>query len=767
MTEVRLREGAPKRRGKKNYRRSIGLALSIGLGLAGLMALPIAALSNQAPGQTAAFVTPGDMKSGALLLQSTEDGRYVEAPKVNTDVSIVVTGPVIRARVTQAFRNPSKGWVEGIYVYPLSEGSAVDSMKMVIGERVVVADIKEKQEAKVIYEEAKAAGQKAALMEQERPNLFTNSVANIGPGETVVVQIEYQETVRQSGNEFSLRVPLVAAPRYSPAAPLAQTVDIKPGGGWGTASTVTQDPGPTPPVLDPAKNAPVNPVTISVSLHPGFSLGEVKSHHHKINEESFETQGDAERRIIRLASDEVPADRDFELTWKPVESQMPSVGLFRETVGGKDYALAFVTPPTLTPSAPPKPREIVFVIDNSGSMGGTSMAQAKASLDYALSRLKPVDRFNVIRFDNTMEEVFTDTVPADKENVDKARAFVSSLEASGGTEMLPALKAALTDKTPDPNYLRQIVFLTDGAVSNEDQMFSAITSMLGRSRLFMVGIGSAPNSHLMSHSAQLGRGTYTYIGEVEQVETRMRGLFDKLEAPAVTNLAATFSISGADVTPEILPDIYSTEPLVIAAKLANPKGTLTITGTIGDKPWSVTLPMEKAEPHDGLGLSKVWARRKITDLEVARTLDFSKADEADKAILKMALEHHLVTRLTSLVAVDKTPSRPKGARLTQKDVPLNLPAGWDFEKVFGPQGETPEDQQPEQRDAARAKQQMAQADLKAGGILASPAPQKPSVVKTVNLPKGGTDALLKMAAGLAILTLGLVLLGLGRRRALP
>ncbi len=209
--------------------------------------------------------------------------------------------------------------------------------------------------------------------------------------------------------------------------------------------------------------------------------------------------------------------------------------------------------------------------------------------------------------------------------------------------------------------------------------------MLGRSRLFMVGIGSAPNSYLMTRAAELGRGTFTHIGSVEQVEERMRSLFEKLESPVVTDLTATFSAAGADVSPVVLPDLYRGEPVALTAKAASLAGTLEVKGMIGDRPWVVTLPLANAA--QGKGLSKLWARRKIADAEVARTLRKITPEEADQRILALALEHRLVTRLTSLVAVDQTPSRPAGAHLTRADIPLDLPAGWEFDKVFG--GERP------------------------------------------------------------------------------
>src|SRR4051812_47452656 len=325
----------------------VGLFL-LAQGIAVMLVAFVALLVSLEPGwsattEQASLLQPGDAKSGSLPLK--EDGAYTEAIRLGIDVDITVSGPTLRARVTQIFRNPTKDWVEATYVYPLPAGGAVDSLKMVVGNRVIVGDIKERQQARVIYEEARRAGQKAALTEQERPNIFTNSVANIGPGETVLVQIEYQEPVHQSGNEFSLRLPLVVAPRYNPA-PIVQSVDLRSdASGWGTTSN---DPVPdrdriSPEVLDPAKNPPVNPTTITVRLQAGFPLGELKSHHHQPRI----APPDPASRVIRLTDGMIPADRDFELTWKPAAEAAPSVGLFREHVGDADYLLAFVTPPAV------------------------------------------------------------------------------------------------------------------------------------------------------------------------------------------------------------------------------------------------------------------------------------------------------------------------------------------------------------------------------------------------------------------------------------
>jgi Ca-activated chloride channel family protein len=349
-------------------------------------------------------------------------------------------------------------------------------------------------------------------------------------------------------------------------------------------------------------------------------------------------------------------------------------------------------------------------------------------------------------------------VPADRERVGQAASFVGALQANGGTEMVPAMRAALSDTTPggDTNYVRQVVFLTDGAIGNEQQLFETINALRGRSRIFMVGIGSAPNTHLMTRAAELGRGAFTHIGSVEQVEERMRGLFSKLENPAVTNLTAKFSDAAADITPSAIPDLYRDEPLILAAKLDKLAGSVEIKGRIGDRPWVVTLPLANAA--EGKGLSKLWARRKIADAEVARTTRQESPEDADKTILALALDHQLVTRLTSLVAVDKTPSRPEGEPLKISELPINLPAGWDFAKVFGERPRLPVTPTERRADAGDARVQVAALKRAASAVTAAPS--------TVQLPKTATDAELRMILGVIFLIFSLVLFAFNRRQAL-
>jgi Ca-activated chloride channel family protein len=623
------------------------------------LALASAALLAAAASADEGLVQPGDMRSGALLLRTTEAGRYLEAPRLKTDVSITVTGTIARARITQAFENPSDQWVEGVYVFPLPPDAGVDTLRMQVGDRFLEGEVKERAQARQIYERAAAEGKKATLVEQQRPNVFTNSVANIDPHGTVIVQIEYQHVVRLDGAQLSLRVPLVVAPRYANG-------DV---GDRAAIRTAVADP----------KLGKRNPVTLSVTLRAGVPLAGIASAYHTVEVE----RPNATSATVTLLGD-APADCDFLLNWTLAPSAVPQATVFREAIGDETYYLALIVPAAGSAGRKPLPREAIFVIDNSGSMAGESMRQAKAALSFALRSLGPSDSFNVIRFDDKFETLFASAVPADRANLATAERFVERIEADGGTEILPALRAALADATPnDDSRLRQVVLLTDGAVGNEDQLLDEIGRSLGRSRLFTIGIGSAPNSYLMEHVARLGRGTFTHVGSQQEVGLRVRELLAKLESPVLTDLVAT-NDADLEIWPNPVPDLYAGEPIVLTAVSSAGGGTLQLHGRVGAKPWSAALDLASAVA--GPGVEKLWAREKIGALEEWRYRGAAQSD-VDAEVLKVALRHHLVSRLSSLVAIDVTPSRPRSESLFSSDVPTNLPDGWDFGKVLG--GEAP------------------------------------------------------------------------------
>jgi Ca-activated chloride channel family protein len=620
-----------------------------------------------------ADTTPGEghprrVTSGTLLWRAGDEG-LVPAPALDTHVELRVTGMVARATVHQEFVNPATVWAEGIYVFPLPEDAAVDHLRMRVGDRVIEGVIRERAVAKQAYEAARQQGRRASLVEQERPNIFTTSVANIPPGASITVEIEYQQVVRYDRGEYRMRFPMVVGPRYIPGAPVG-------------ADEVPDASRITPPVQHPSRG-PINPVTLRIELDAGVPLARLESPSHAIQTAPLA----AGATLVELAQGPVPADRDFELMWQPAAEAAPTAALFAETAGDATFALLMVMPPAAGTLVPLVPREVIFVIDNSGSMHGASIEQAKAALTLALGRLSPADSFNVIRFNHTPDAVFAGALPATPLNLRAAARWVAGLRANGGTEMLPALQRAL-DGRERVERLRQVVFLTDGAVGNEERLFAVIRERLGDSRLFTIGIGSAPNSHFMREAARLGRGTFTFIGNPTEVQDKMLALFQKLESPALTDLR--LEVPGgatAELLPERIPDLYRGEPVVVALKTATLPPTVTLRGTFGGVPWEHRVTLHAAEP--GAGLSVHWGRALIGALLDRRHAGVSD-EETRTAVTRVALEHHLVSAYTSLVAVDVTPARPEDAPLESHALKTNLPHGWEYTAVFGMgQGATP------------------------------------------------------------------------------
>ncbi len=619
--------------------------------------LAVTAARAESPGNAGA--RPGSVTEGTMFWRTGQQEALVPAPVLTTDVHMVVTGIVARASVRQEFINPGSEWAEGIYVFPLPEDAAVDQLRMQIGDRSIEGVIQERASAKTQYEQAKHEGKRASLVEEERTNIFTTSVANIAPGAAITVEIEYQQAIRYDGGQFRLRFPMVIGPRYIPGT-----------------DQVSDASRLTPPVEHPARGV-LNPVSLRVELDPGVPLARVDASYHEIQT----TPLAGGRYRIDLTQGSVPADRDFELVWQPTAEATPTATLFTERKGEEMFALLMVMPPApVALDGLRLPREVIFVIDNSGSMHGASIDQARAALRLALARLRPTDTFNVIRFNHTTDALFPEARAATAQNLNVADRYVGGLRAEGGTEMLPALQQAL-DGHEHPGRLRQVIFLTDGAVGNEAQLFSAIHERLGDSRLFTIGIGSAPNSHFMREAARLGRGTFVYIGSTTEVKEKMLALFGKLESPALTDVRLELPGGlGADIVPERIPDVYLGEPVTVALRAATLPPRVMVRGHLGLDQWEHELSLQHTD--EGVGLSVHWARGKIASLLDQRR---SSASEAmiRHAVVELALAHHLVSPYTSLVAIDVTPVRPGNEALHSHALKTNLPHGWDYTAVFG------------------------------------------------------------------------------------
>jgi Ca-activated chloride channel family protein len=553
------------------------------------------------------------------LVWSAGEAGYFPAVQLDAEVEISVSGLVARGRVTQRFVNPGDEWLGGVYDFPLPENAAIDRLRRVVGERVIEGQVREKEEAREEFEQARREGRRASLLEQHRPNVFTSRVTNVGPGETVEVTIDLQQAVEVDAGRMRLRFPTVVAPRYFPGAPAGGAGESGESGGsegsdgsdgevgepsipglrrvagpgaGGEGATiggraVRREPGQRPraaageraaalplavraaaAVVGGAGRAvhtlveelrpeppPPNRLALTVHLDPGVPLAALGSPSHAIDVAAAGARG----WRVALADGGEAADRDFELVWEPAPGRVPRAALFTEEHDGDTYALLMVLPPE--PEADgwaPLARDVVFVLETSGSMHGAAIDQARAAVGAALARLEPWDRFNVIEFDDRARPLFPSSVPADAAAVERARAWVAGLEADGGTNMRQALELALAD--PEAGYrgrrddrVRQVVFLTDGAVGNEEELFATIAERLGEARLFTVGIGSAPNGWFMRRAAEVGRGGFTWIGDLDEVGRAVEELARKLEGPVLTDLEVAWDDPTAEVCPSAGP----------------------------------------------------------------------------------------------------------------------------------------------------------------------------------------------------------------------
>jgi Ca-activated chloride channel homolog len=615
--------------------------------------------------------SPAEAQAGSLLWK-LEQG-YSVATTLDTAVEMTISGLVARVSLRQEFRNEGTEWTEGVYVFPLPDEAAVDRMRLHIGDRFIEGEIREKEQAKKEYEQARREGKKTSLVQQQRANLFTTRVANVAPGERVVVEVEYLENLRYEDDRFHLRFPMTLTPRYVSGTALAD----RTGSGWAPDTDRIPDASAITPPQVTASNR--HRISLTATINAGMPLQIIASRYHPIT--VTENGG---RYEVSLTDAATKMDHDFELVWQAVPAATPRAMAFRETIDGVPYHLLMVVPPDQDRAPPvPMPRETIFIVDTSGSMHGVSMQQAKRAVRLAIEALQPGDLFNVIEFDDWTSALYPRSMPATDSNVARALGFVESFEADGGTEMRPALERALATPVQE-THLRQVVFITDGSVGYEDEMFSMIEARLGRARLFTVGIGSAPNSWFMRKAAEAGRGSYTFISALHEVQERMHGLFRKLENPQVTDIEVHWpSGTIVDAYPGVVPDLYLGEPVTIRARATGEfrsGDVVRISGNSVTGGWATELALAGSAASPGV--AALWARARIGDL-MDRERRGGDSDTLRTEILDTALAHHIVSKYTSLIAVDKTPARPAGDPLSSEKVPNLLPYGQSANAIFG------------------------------------------------------------------------------------
>ena len=608
----------------------------------GSMALVAAVVGMAA---TAPEVLASDALTTGSLMMRTESGEQ-PLPHLDATFDITVSGPIARTTLKQRFQNTSADFIEAVYRFPLPDDAAVDHLTVEAAGRRIVGEIREREKARKEYRKARAAGKRAALVSTARANLFTTALANIGPGEVVTVEIEYQQRVAREGERYRLRVPTAVTPRYEPAPTKGEVTLQKV-----TSATTSVVPAAN---LAPGSHA----LFVNVDLDVGLPLANIVSRHHRIDV----TRGSGTAQHVTVAG-EARLDADFILEWQARGASDPQVAAFGHTVGDAGYALVQLVPPMTVDANLAPPRELILVLDTSGSMQGASIIEAVAAVTHAIDALRPVDRFNLIAFDNYTQQLFKAPRMATPENRAEALQWLKKQRADGGTEMRPALMAALRGAQSD-GYLRQVIFVTDGAVGNEADLFRDIEGWIGASRLFTVGIGAAPNGWFMRKAAECGRGSFVLIGNAGGVTEGMGALFDRMAQPVLTDVTFEWGDANVEAYPTHIADLYAGEPIEVSARFDGlPPARVAVTGTqwVGGvgMPWAHEITLAGARDQSRHGVAVTWARDKLEALDDARRAGLP--DElARAAMLEVALSHHIVSEVTSLVAVEETPVRTAG-----------------------------------------------------------------------------------------------------------
>ncbi|MDX2013475.1 MAG: VIT domain-containing protein [Myxococcaceae bacterium] len=575
------------------------------------------------------------------LEAATADGPTRPFVLEHTHVVAEVTGFVSAVTVTQRFKNPFATPVEAIYVFPLPDDAGVDAMTLKAGTRVIKATIQKREEARRQYEEAKAQGRRAALLDQERPNVFTQSVANLLPGETVEVTLRYVARLAFDDGAYTFNFPMVVGPRYVPGAPLPGESQ-----GTGTAPDTTQ-------VLDASRITPPvertgRDVSIEVRLEVGTVIEQLWSVSHRLTQERVSSS----RAVITLdPADRVP-NRDFILRWSVSGPQLRAAVLGS---GGPDGTFALMLNPPAQPATKDvTPRELVFLIDTSCSMTGAPLDAAKRAMDLALGQLRLDDTFMLIDFADRASSFHDSPLPATPANVQRARAYLHALPAAGGTNQLDGIRRAL-DRPATAGRLRLVLLMTDGFIGNEREVFAETSRLLGSARVFGFGIGGSVNHFLLSRLSETGRGFYQYVRTDEDPTAAVQRFVRRIERPLLTDVALQWEgLEVREVLPAQVPDLFDAQPLIVVGRYRRPGvGTVTLRGLMNGKLVEFPTRVELPEVATASGLTTIWARAKVEAVD--RLQYFGEYAEAVQAITTLGLEYHLVTAYTSFVATEETP----------------------------------------------------------------------------------------------------------------
>ncbi|HVF31102.1 MAG TPA: VIT and VWA domain-containing protein [Pyrinomonadaceae bacterium] len=615
--------------------RKLGVVLSI-------MVCAIAAAAQTTGGQRIGHGT-----LSAYAKDGTERG---DCPLKTTAVGAEISGFLARVRVRQEFETTYPEAVEAIYTFPLSHTGAVDDMTMTVGSRTIKGKIMKREDARVTYDAAKTHGKTASLLDQERPNIFTQSVANIMPGEKVVIDITYVETLKYEDGSYEFVFPMTVAPRYIP-------------------STVNDAAKIRPPY---AAGRPGHDISLEVILNAGVPIEEIRSTSHAVNQINYSPNL---AKIVLRAEKTIP-NKDFILRYDVTGNKLQD-GLLTHRGSNGGFFTLILQPPDKIAAEDRTPKEIVFVLDTSGSMSGFPILKAKEAMRLSLAGLYPDDTFNFITFSGDTEILFPSPVPATHGNVLQAMEFLETRTGSGGTVMMKAVRAAL-EPSDSQTHLRIVCFMTDGHVGNDSEIIAEVQRH-PNARVFTFGIGNSVNRFLLDKIAEVGNGEAEYISLTDDGSKAAQKLYERVRTPLLTNLSLEWKgLPVADIYPTRLTDLFSSKPIIVHGRYTGAaEGRVRLKGRLAGQEYvrDIAISLPEKQPANS-ALASVWARTRIDELssEKLRRENASSVGNFDKQILDLGLEFRVITQFTSFVAVEDQVVNHGGTTKTIQ-VPVAVPEG--------------------------------------------------------------------------------------------
>ena len=649
------------------------------LSVVAVATLSIIGLSVSRNSARIASAQSGETQGSLQIIDSNGKPRAV-CPLKHTDVKAEISGFLARVVVTQEFENPFKEKIEAVYTFPLPQNAAVDDMTMLVGDRTVRGKILRREEAQAVYEAAKSNGQTASLLNQERPNIFTQSVANILPGEQIKISISYVETLKYEDGSYEFVFPMVVGPRYIPGHATGAQPNAS-GDGFAPNTDQVPDASRITPQPVPEGMRVGHDVSIDLTLDAGVPIDGLSSKTQEVDVE----RSDDHRAHVRLKDQATIPNKDFVFRYDVAGKKFSDALLTHSSANGGFFTL-ILQPPERVTAEDVTPKELVFVLDTSGSMSGFPIEKAKETMKLALDNLYPYDTFNLITFSGDEHILFPEPVSATRENLAKAQAFLESRQGGGGTEMMKAIKASM-DPSDAQNHVRIVCFMTDGYVGNDMEIIGEVQKH-PNARVFAFGIGNSVNRFLLDNMAKYGRGEVEYVGLNDDGSAAARRFHERVRNPLLTDITIDWNgMPVADVYPQTIPDLFSAKPVILTGRYtANGRSAIRLKGKMSSRDFVREIPVDfSSSQSQHEVLATLWARTRVDDL---MSRDFKGAqqgnmqDEVKQAIINLGLDYRLMTQFTSFVAVEEM-IVTDGGKPRRIDVPVEVPEGVNRQAVYG------------------------------------------------------------------------------------